>query len=393
VQSRIGSYAIETVLERVGTRTDVYSAAVLLYEMLAGRPPLHLAADSGVSQSRHDIAAALKSLVPDLPSGVSETVAIALRPDPRQRFQRMEEFLRALQEGAVGFLPLDPAIADAASTTGDIGPLSAAEPWPARRYQLVGLAVFLLLSGIGVITLYRRGVTRHQLTIPSGVAADPGGAVGVRSAPAVKRPPERPQPPTLPKPRVSLPKQAVAEPLTELPARGSSREEKEPDPVEMRRQALEQAREEIRRGIREVEMDGEAHDFTAAQRKLDALIGLVQRFPTELLAEGEEIHALRQRLTDDWVALQAAEREKELQAAAWEERLRQIEKLMEQNLFPEAENLAVALSREPGVPESVAERACELSTRAKSELKRIWSETEIGSTRNELRKPRKPPAE
>src|SRR6185295_19827585 len=100
---------------------------------------------------------------------------------------------------------------------------------------------------------------------------------------------------------------------------------------------------------------------------------------------------VRKRLTEGLVEQQARIRKEEVEQAAWEERVQQIRRLMEQNKYPEADNLAQVLSQEPGVPEPVAARARELSTQAKEELKKIWGETQMGPTKNEIRKSRKPP--
>ena len=78
-----------------------------------------------------------------------------------------------------------------------------------------------------------------------------------------------------------------------------------------------------------------------------------------------------------------------MQRAAWEQKLQEIQSLMQKGRYPEAINQANDLSQQPGAPEDVSTRAREMSAQATEGLKKAWSDTQMGPTKNELRK--KPP--
>lgn len=83
----------------VDHRTDLYSAAVVFYEMLAGRPPFDDETEYGIKKLHveappPDIAA----LHPGLPAGVVQALATTLSKNPDDRFASAGLFLRALEE-------------------------------------------------------------------------------------------------------------------------------------------------------------------------------------------------------------------------------------------------------------------------------------------------------
>ncbi len=79
-------------------RSDLYSIACILFEMLAGYPPF-----SGVTPQvvrlRHlkDPVPKLRSARPEVPEGVEEAINRALAKTPTERFDSAEEFAQALQ--------------------------------------------------------------------------------------------------------------------------------------------------------------------------------------------------------------------------------------------------------------------------------------------------------
>ena len=78
-------------------RTDIYSAAVVFFEMLAGRPPFDDETEYGIKKLHVEAAPPDLSLLrEELPAGICETVAIALRKDPEERYPSAGAFLRAL---------------------------------------------------------------------------------------------------------------------------------------------------------------------------------------------------------------------------------------------------------------------------------------------------------
>lgn len=82
-------------------RSDVYSLACVLFEMLSGEPPF----SGGMAQTimaRHvtETPRRIRTLVPDVPTSVESAIAKALAKDPAQRFQSVTAFIDALHMGA-----------------------------------------------------------------------------------------------------------------------------------------------------------------------------------------------------------------------------------------------------------------------------------------------------
>ncbi len=86
----------------VDHRTDVYSAAIVLYEMLAGRPPFDGPTEYAIKKLQVESSLPdLREQRPDVPVCVAEAIAVALRKEPGDRFSSAGEFLRALDGVAV----------------------------------------------------------------------------------------------------------------------------------------------------------------------------------------------------------------------------------------------------------------------------------------------------
>jgi hypothetical protein len=100
---------------RVDQRTDIYSAAVILYELLAGRVPY--AFDSVTEVIKAQSAAppvAIGLLRPDTPGPLADAVMKGLAVDPADRFASIEEWADALQSAraAGGVAAVAPAPAE-----------------------------------------------------------------------------------------------------------------------------------------------------------------------------------------------------------------------------------------------------------------------------------------
>ena len=95
---------------RVDQRTDIYSAAVILYEMLAGRVPY--AFDTLTDVIKAQVVAPpveIGLLRPDTPPALSDAVMRALSRNPDDRFSSVEEWTAALRGEAVpGAAPSPP---------------------------------------------------------------------------------------------------------------------------------------------------------------------------------------------------------------------------------------------------------------------------------------------
>jgi serine/threonine-protein kinase len=87
-----------TATGRLDGRSDLYSLAVVLYEMLAGDPPFPGATPRSVA-AKHQAEAPLPIRVvrPDLPAELDVTIAKGLAKRPRDRFATARVFAAALQ--------------------------------------------------------------------------------------------------------------------------------------------------------------------------------------------------------------------------------------------------------------------------------------------------------
>jgi serine/threonine-protein kinase len=85
----------------VDARSDVYSLACVVYEMLAGVPPLR--GDSArATMAKHvtELPRALRTVRPDAPTAVEEALKHALAKDPAHRYRSVAEFIAALDAEA-----------------------------------------------------------------------------------------------------------------------------------------------------------------------------------------------------------------------------------------------------------------------------------------------------
>lgn len=93
--------------ESVDARSDLYSAACLLYEMLAGRPPF--TGDSPVSvayQHVREQPPVPSTFNPELSAALDAVLLRALQKDRNHRFQDAASFRRALRAARTGVLPI-----------------------------------------------------------------------------------------------------------------------------------------------------------------------------------------------------------------------------------------------------------------------------------------------
>lgn len=81
------------------TRSDLYSAGILLYHMLCGRVPFRAQGDFETMRSQvDDPPPPLREFAPELPPVIEEVVLRALAKDPEERFQTTQEFSEALRD-------------------------------------------------------------------------------------------------------------------------------------------------------------------------------------------------------------------------------------------------------------------------------------------------------
>ncbi|HYG12318.1 MAG TPA: serine/threonine-protein kinase, partial [Pyrinomonadaceae bacterium] len=80
-------------------RSDVYSLAVILYEMLAGRPPFDAPSATAIALKHvRETPPDIRELRPDVPPALAQLVADSLAKEPDARPQNATEFASRLQE-------------------------------------------------------------------------------------------------------------------------------------------------------------------------------------------------------------------------------------------------------------------------------------------------------
>ena len=87
--------------ENLTQASDVYSAGILLFELLTGRTPFKGASPLETAMARiNRPVPAPSTLMPDIPPEIDELVLRACHRDPTQRFQDGSEFLQAVEDTA-----------------------------------------------------------------------------------------------------------------------------------------------------------------------------------------------------------------------------------------------------------------------------------------------------
>src|SRR5687767_10574134 len=119
-------------------RTDIYSLAAVLYEMLVGQPPYTGATTQALMVKRlTEPAPSVRAVRPNLPESVDQAIRKALSPVPADRFATMSELAAALQPAAAVPTSALPTLA----TTAPPGGTAAGE----RRRRRARSAPILLL--------------------------------------------------------------------------------------------------------------------------------------------------------------------------------------------------------------------------------------------------------
>lgn len=397
----------------VDHRSDQYSAAVLLYRMLAGRLPFEAEDYYAQIRERYARPVDLRMLLPELPAGVCEAVAIALRPDRDERFPSVVAFRNALREGEAGFLVGPPqAISEALPPRAEdvltermVVPSPLPPPGPKPRRPVAAIVMIVLGTFAAATVILRkeqsppppmmRGLpqTAPSMATPSAAAssttASPSATVpsaATSSAPSLltEPPPHQQQLPVPPDAEQAATAEKQQQPK-EIPFRAAA------PPVEdleaRRRARLESLRDEIRRGLARAEDDLTAERFDPALEELDRAAGLAQTEPVEFSDEHRQIALLRTRVIETRVSVETARKE----AAHWASRVARIEEDLAAERWPEAKRFAEELATDPRVPAEVGVRARALLERARDGWKRAFKDTQVGPTDNTIRKPSSPP--
>ena len=140
-------------------RTDIYSLAAVLYEMLAGEPPYVGATTQALMVKRlTEPPPSARAVRSNVSEAVDQAIRKALSPVAADRFASMAQFAAALQMGAPG-PPSTAATVIAAPAGAASGATGASPPAPNRRRGIPVTATALVLGiliGLGVLFAWRR---------------------------------------------------------------------------------------------------------------------------------------------------------------------------------------------------------------------------------------------
>lgn len=315
----------------VDHRSDVYSAAIVLYEMLAGQPPFEAETEYEIKKLQ------IEAPVPDVrtansrvPAAVSEAITIALRKDPDERFPSAGAFLRALRTQAAPVLapalsaapdrvvetitPITPVFVKPASTPVGFFSKLLLPPW--KRWALA--ASLVLLAGFSLLFLFLPGEkepARQELAVEAPPVQAPVAAEHSVVEPPAVLPAEllsaqlasqTEETPTQPPPRPSM-----IEPPPPVP--------REPTRKESEDVELAALREGIRKRMENARQKIASQDFDAARREVGTLHTIFEGRPRGLERESESLRKLEESLDHAVQAHQRAEQaresESQLQAA------------------------------------------------------------------------------
>lgn len=153
----------------LGSRSDLYSLACVVYEMLAGEPPLGGDnARSTMAKQVTEIPRPIRMLRPDAPPALEAVLDRALAKNPEDRFAGIGEFIAALERAPDGTTAAP--IASAAARCIAVLPFVNASPDPDNEYLSDGITDELIAALANVEGL--RVASRTSVFALKGKAQD-----------------------------------------------------------------------------------------------------------------------------------------------------------------------------------------------------------------------------
>lgn len=126
--------------ETLDARSDLYTVGLIFYELLTGKMPYEAASPTAsILRRTHERCAPPAQLDPEIPANVSAVVCKCLEPDPKNRYQNMQELIAEL-DAIQGKRP--------SSAFPETAILKAAKPWPWIAVTSAALALAIAIGGI-----------------------------------------------------------------------------------------------------------------------------------------------------------------------------------------------------------------------------------------------------
>jgi serine/threonine protein kinase len=155
--------------EEAGPRADLYALGVVAYQLISGRLPYEATSltELALKQQREE-PAMLDTLVAAVGAELADAVAIALALDPRDRYQTAREMGRAIDDGARGISPVEPAHGAGGGPATAATSLLATGPRSSERGG----------SSAGSVTPRRprQGPPRHEASVAAAPASSSSSA-------------------------------------------------------------------------------------------------------------------------------------------------------------------------------------------------------------------------
>ncbi len=139
-------------------RTDVYSLACVLYEMVAGEPPYTGPTAQAIIMKRFtEPVPSVRRARPSVPEDVDHAIQRALAPIPADRFATAAQFALALQPSTTAATPAATTVVTPATSPMAPAPSPSPSVTRGRRLPVTAIALGLgFLIGLGVLFAWRR---------------------------------------------------------------------------------------------------------------------------------------------------------------------------------------------------------------------------------------------